>query len=166
MTEYLKIDPVEELINAVRLVHGRDADAIIFRALVEAQVKLVKVTNIGVPQDAPQPILPPRDSVDHELKSWPKFFQAVWDVDKKFEIRNNDRNFQVGDCLFLREYDPDAKANAYSGRELYLRVTYLMYLSNWLKDQCIDWINGSSNANIVIMSFRIEKWRRPDDSSN
>lgn len=43
--------------------------------------------------------------------------------DKTFEIRNNDRNFQVGDRIDLLEWNPDTKE--YTGREVEGRITYI-----------------------------------------
>lgn len=42
----------------------------------------------------------------HELKVWPVWFKRLADGSKTFEIRRNDRGFQAGDTLILREYDP------------------------------------------------------------
>ena len=39
----------------------------------------------------------------HELKTYPKYFQETIEGNKPFEIRKNDRNFQVGDVLILKE---------------------------------------------------------------
>lgn len=44
--------------------------------------------------------------IEHELKLHPAYFQRVADGTKTFEIRKNDRDFQVGDALLLKEYDP------------------------------------------------------------
>jgi hypothetical protein len=53
---------------------------------------------------------------EHELKSWPEFFNAVMDGTKTFEIRQNDRSFQVGDRLILKEFEPCKRCNG-TGRE-------------------------------------------------
>ncbi len=39
----------------------------------------------------------------HELKIQPKYFNAVLMGTKNFEIRKNDRDYHVGDRLWLRE---------------------------------------------------------------
>jgi ASC-1-like (ASCH) protein len=59
----------------------------------------------------------------HNLKTWPEYFQAVVDGKKTFEIRKNDRGFQVGDELLLQEYDP--KEEAYTGRQAIAVVRYM-----------------------------------------
>jgi hypothetical protein len=38
-------------------------------------------------------------------------------------LRHNDRDFRVGDLLRLREFDPTSQQ--YSGRELFVEVTYI-----------------------------------------
>ena len=58
----------------------------------------------------------------HELKTWPEYYKAIYDDRKKFEVRKDDRNFQVGDTLDLQEYDPEIKA--YSGRSMRVKVIY------------------------------------------
>lgn len=40
----------------------------------------------------------------HHLKTLPDYFQAVIDERKPFEIRENDRNFKVGDLVVLEEF--------------------------------------------------------------
>jgi hypothetical protein len=62
----------------------------------------------------------------HELKIWPEYFEPVWEYKKTFEIRVNDRNFQVGDLLYLREWDPELEE--YTGREMMRRNTYQIVL--------------------------------------
>ncbi|WP_413509865.1 ASCH/PUA domain-containing protein [Carnobacterium maltaromaticum] len=59
----------------------------------------------------------------HELKIEPKYFEAVKDGRKKFEIRKNDRGFQEGDLLILREYDPITQE--YLGRIMKVEISYM-----------------------------------------
>lgn len=61
---------------------------------------------------------------EHELKTWPEFFDAIVGGDKPFEVRWNDRGFKVGDVLRLREWDP--RHSWYTGREERRRVTYVL----------------------------------------
>lgn len=58
----------------------------------------------------------------HELKLWTDFFEDTYR--KPFELRRNDRGFQVGDRLHLREWDKDAQA--YTGRECMREVLYVL----------------------------------------
>ena len=41
----------------------------------------------------------------HELKTLPKYYKAVVKGEKTFEVRKDDRDFQVGDTLLLQKYD-------------------------------------------------------------
>ena len=43
----------------------------------------------------------------HILKIWPQYYCRVADGSKTFEVRKNDRGFQPGDTVILREFDPD-----------------------------------------------------------
>lgn len=71
----------------------------------------------------------------HELKCWPTYFQEVYQGRKTFEVRLNDRNYQMLDRLRLREFDPDAvdpdlpgaAAGRYTGREITLMVGYILH---------------------------------------
>jgi hypothetical protein len=69
----------------------------------------------------------------HELKILPQYFNAIVEGVKTFEVRKNDRNYQVGDILYLREYDfltfPD-----YTGREVYVKVTYILSDPEYVKE--------------------------------
>ena len=59
----------------------------------------------------------------HKLKTWPIFFDAVETGHKRFEIRNNDRQFQIGDLVILQEYDPEDKL--LTGLEWSGEITYI-----------------------------------------
>ena len=60
----------------------------------------------------------------HELKTWPGSFQAVWDGDKTAEFRLDDRGFEVGDTLVLKEWGPIKKE--YSGRIICAIITHIL----------------------------------------
>ena len=60
----------------------------------------------------------------HELKSWPSQFQAMWTGLKRAEFRRDDRGYQVGDLLELREWDPSRRE--YTGFRLTARVMHLV----------------------------------------
>lgn len=73
---------------------------------------------------------PPRrkkasEAMIHELKTWPVAFELALSGAKMFEIRINDRAFQVGDTLRLREYE--LETDHYTGRELLREVTCVVF---------------------------------------
>jgi ribosomal protein S17 len=57
----------------------------------------------------------------HELKTLNPFFQAVWERKKNFDVRKNDRDFQVGDRVKLIEQNPIGQA-----RFIILDITYIL----------------------------------------
>lgn len=63
----------------------------------------------------------PKQPKTIDLKIEPKYFEAQEKGDKNFEIRKNDRGYQVGDLLFLHEYEN----NQYTGRILVRKITYI-----------------------------------------
>ena len=72
----------------------------------------------------------------HELKCWPSYFIFVWAGTKKFEIRKNDRNFQAGDMIILKEWDPETEE--YTGRELHGYINCVVLDCIGLdKDYCV-----------------------------
>lgn len=73
----------------------------------------------------------------HDLKTWPEYFQPVIGGRKGFEVRVNDRGFQCGDYLLLREYhapgrprwiDAAADPTNYTGRWCLVRVDFICEL--------------------------------------
>lgn len=64
----------------------------------------------------------------HELKTCPDFYAKIVSGEKTFEYRKNDRNFQVGDILILREYIP--VSNTYTGKSTACQVTYILPVPN------------------------------------
>ena len=65
----------------------------------------------------------------HQLKTWQRPFQAVWDGAKTHEVRVNDRGFEVGDTLYLREWDVGLQT--FSGRGVHALVTYITPGGHW-----------------------------------
>lgn len=69
----------------------------------------------------------------HELKTDPVVFQAVSEGSKSWEIRKDDRNFKVGDELWLKEtvHTGEEMENGapleYTGRILARKVTYILH---------------------------------------
>ena len=59
----------------------------------------------------------------HELKTLPYYFALVKSGQKTFEIRHNDRQFNQGDYVRLREYDPLFRG--YSGRNLLFKIGFV-----------------------------------------
>lgn len=57
----------------------------------------------------------------HSLKILPEYFEAVTSGDKTFEIRKNDRDFQVGDEVILKEWYEEK----YTGNEMKFEITYI-----------------------------------------
>jgi len=62
----------------------------------------------------------------HELKTRPQFMGPILDGRKAFELRYDDRGFEVGDVLHLREWCPESET--YSGREALAEVTYILLI--------------------------------------
>jgi hypothetical protein len=88
---------------------------------------------------ASQPATPAQDAVatvptgvQHELKTDPEVFAAVFDGRKTFEIRRDDRGFNVGDSLRLRETASTGEQMRngaplqYTGREVTRIVSHVL----------------------------------------
>jgi len=57
-------------------------------------------------------------------KSWPELFEAVLSGKKKFEVRLNEFEVNVGDIIVMREFRPDTQQ--YTGRTIMRRITYVL----------------------------------------
>ena len=66
----------------------------------------------------------------HELKILPKYFDAVVSGVKNFEVRKDDRGYEVDDTLDLLEYDGNYTGQRLSG----LKVVYVLRNSDGLAD--------------------------------
>jgi Domain of unknown function (DUF3850) len=77
----------------------------------------------------------------HELKTLKPYFQDIYSGVKQFEVRLNDRNFQVNDLLGLEEFD--GATQTYTGRYIIRRITYILSDPMFVKDGFV--IMGLSN---------------------
>lgn len=69
----------------------------------------------------------------HEIETINPYFSDTWNGDKPVEVRLNDRNYQEGDILWLREFDPEEAeivGTGYSGREIISRVSKILIKEN------------------------------------
>lgn len=72
----------------------------------------------------------------HEIKCWPQYFCRVLDGSKTFEVRDNDRGYQPGDIVRMREWDKskvyhaehpmDDSHDGYTGRVLEFKIGYVL----------------------------------------
>jgi uncharacterized protein YqfB (UPF0267 family) len=68
----------------------------------------------------------------HSLKTWPEFYAEVVSGRKTFEVRKDDRGFEVGDCLVLQEFNPETQQ--YTLEMKAFTVTYILRDSRFLPD--------------------------------
>ncbi len=62
----------------------------------------------------------------HELKLETKWFDAVVNGFKNFEVRKNDRDYKVGDTLLLQEIISADGKREYTPRSLYTVITFII----------------------------------------
>lgn len=60
----------------------------------------------------------------HKVKCWPDYFAPIAAGIKTFDLRLNDRNYNIGDTLIFQEFDD--RKGVYTGREITRRVGYLL----------------------------------------
>lgn len=59
----------------------------------------------------------------HELKILPEYFEEVLKQNKRFELRKDDRDWEVGDAILLKEWDGEE----YTGRVMQLlTIRYIL----------------------------------------
>jgi len=77
----------------------------------------------------------------HELKIWPSEFVMLKNFTKRYEIRRADRDYQVGDTVILREWDPTT--GQYSGNACRAEIIHLTPPEKWglPADLCVLGIN-------------------------
>ena len=63
--------------------------------------------------------------MEHLLKIIPQFYTEVSTGNKTFEIRKNDRGYQVGDTLLLCEWLPEHEI--FTGNSIRKEVIYILH---------------------------------------
>lgn len=67
----------------------------------------------------------------HELKTDPEYFEAVWNSWKTLEIRYDDRDYKVGDLLFLQKTQYTGKQMIAEGKPLvYMGISLLCKITH------------------------------------
>jgi hypothetical protein len=92
-----------------------------------------------------------REPTQHELKTWPEFFEPVFQGVKTFELRKDDREYREGDELWLREWQP---MKGYTGRDCWRVVTYLKRAEDF------HWEAGVLAPGYVLMGIIESKAKR------
>jgi hypothetical protein len=74
------------------------------------------------------PVIPPRADVStgprvHELKVQTQFWDDLWNFRTTAQLRQDDRQYRVGDVLDLREYNPQF---GFTGMNCRRRVTHIL----------------------------------------
>jgi hypothetical protein len=108
----------------------------------------------------------------HELRAWPNYFEPMWDGRKTFEIRYDDRGFQRGDHVLLREWDHAKPCDCssakheptcvkYTGREIRADIGYVMAFTPNRGNQ-----RGFSGGGYVVFSIcNPDRGRRVENSA-
>lgn len=65
-------------------------------------------------------------AVTHELKCWPPYFAAIRRKEKNFDVRRDDRGFQKGDTVILREYEMQRSPHRYTGNDETRKIKYIL----------------------------------------
>ena len=61
----------------------------------------------------------------HDIKILPQYFERIENGQKMFEVRKNDRDYQVGDELILDEWDPITQK--YTERLIIMHISYILH---------------------------------------
>lgn len=89
-----------------------------------------KIGEIDITKPLEEWVWPEDPQRRHELKTWLNAFESVMTGVKTAEYRKNDRDYNIGDVLTLREWDPGAPtpegSGQYTGREVMVIVTHIL----------------------------------------
>lgn len=98
----------------------------------ENAAALARMTELGIHKPttvtpsaeriAPPQVEPGKPRV-HDLKVQTQFWADLWDFKTTAQLRQDDRQYRVGDVLLLREYNPEF---GYTGMNVKRRVTHIL----------------------------------------
>lgn len=63
-------------------------------------------------------------AVTHTLKCWPNYFAAIRRKEKNFDVRRDDRGFQKGDTVILREWN--GVRGSFTGNDEHRKIKYIL----------------------------------------
>lgn len=61
---------------------------------------------------------------EHRVKCWPEYFLDIGDGTMTFNLRKNDRDYQVGDTIVFEEFRH--RVGEYTGETITCRVGYIL----------------------------------------
>lgn len=61
--------------------------------------------------------------MQHTIKAWTKYYEAIASGEKNFELRINDRNYSVGDTLEIQEWNVET---GFTGKTVTRHITYIL----------------------------------------
>lgn len=94
----------------------------------------------------------------HELKTVPTYFEEVWSGRKTFEIRLNDRNFQVGDTLVLKEWS--TVKEIFTGKAIEAKITHVFLGPAFGLEAGYAILSFNPNELLYHLPNRIPSWRK------
>lgn len=68
-------------------------------------------------------------AVTHEVKCWPAYFGPIRRREKNFDVRRDDRGYQKGDTVVLREWNPPANSGytgSYTGNDESRKIKFIL----------------------------------------
>ncbi len=83
-----------------------------------------------------------------EKKIWPVFFERILSGKKTFELRLDDREYNEGDVLVLKEWDNEK--STYTGRVIKKEITYVLHTKDmkyWSEEEI-------KNKGFVVLSLK------------
>jgi hypothetical protein len=87
---------------------------------------------------------------NHLVKSWPEFFEPICQGIRTHDLRRNDREYNIGDILILREFE--STSERYTGRECEVEITSMTSFAQ----PCA--VSGEAlNADFCILSIRLQR---------